>query len=461
MILGPAGMGITGMLTTSTGLVNSLTNCGLHTSAVRSIAKATNSDDKKQVGIVISTLRKLILITGLLGTIITFFGAPYLSKFAFDSYEYTLSFRFISVILFLDQLTLGNTALMQGTFHYKYLSLSSLVGSVIGLLISVPMFYIWEVKAIVPVIIVTSLMHYLLTWWYARKIDIPKVKLTKDLFKQEAKIMLALGLALAGTGLLGNIQPYFLRTFISNIGSLEDVGIYTAGISIATQYINVILQSMGTDYSPRLAAISENREEFIEVVNRQTKLMLTIVTPLVIPFIVFIRQLTILLYSEKFIAVSDMIEWMMVGMFFRTASWCLSYSIVARGKSAKFFWNETANVIIMFFMTIAGYKYFSFTGMGVAFCLGYVIYTIQMLILAKRDFQYKMSADVKKVSFTLLLLLVITVIGLKVTSYTLARYIFGTIMTILVGFVAYHYLNEMIPVKQSIKNFASRFKKRK
>lgn len=459
VLIGPAGMGIVGLITSATGTVTAATGFGLHTSSVRDIAKATQSGDEKRIGIVVSVLRKLVIFTGLLGTAVTFLCAPVLSQWSFGNTDYTVAFRVVSVILFFDQLCVGQTALLQGTFHYKYMARSALFGSIIGLLVAVPLYYIWNINAIVPVIIISSLTNLILAWFYGRKIQTQNVQLTFSEIWKEGKGMLILGLAIALSGFVGMGQKYILQSCVSKIGSVADVGLYAAGIAIATQYIDVILQSMGTDYSPRLAAVSEDTPVFVETINRQTKLMLTIVTPLIIPFIVLIRELTILLYSTKFIDISGMIEWMMLGMFFRTTSWCLSYSVVARGESKKFFWNESLSCAYGLLFAIIGYKVVSFTGMGIAICLNYICYTLQMYILCRKSFGFHYNVDVKKTVAIFLPVLLFSFVVIKLLKYSIYRYLIGFIITIAVFFVAYKQLNSMIPVKESIASLMNRFKK--
>lgn len=459
VLLGPIGMGVVGILTSTTSMVNALTGFGLHTSSVRDIAKATKSNDNVRIGIIVDVLRKLVILTGLLGTVVTFIFAPLLSQWSFGNGDYTVAYRLISVVLFLDQLCIGQTALMQGTFHYRYMANSSIWGSIIGLVVSVPFYYLYGEKAIVPVIIIASITNLLLSWFYSRKINIQKVSLSSKEIWHEGKGMLILGLSIALTGVFGTGTTYLLRSSISRIGSIADVGLYTAGIAIATQYINIILQSMGSDYSPRLATMSDNREAFIETINRQMKLMLTIVTPLLIPFIVFIKEFTNLLYSTKFLAITGMIEWIMFGMFFRTISWCLSYSIIARGQSKTFFWNETAACVYNFILMIVGYKVASFTGMGIAFCLNYMIYTIQMYILCRHNFGFRFSKDTLQNATFLLLLLIVSFITVKLLKYTALRYVIGSALCTIVCYISFRILDKMIPVKETIKSFIQKVRK--
>ena len=142
------------MITSTTSLVNSLFSFGLHTSSVREIAKAVKNEDDHKLSITIYTLRRIIVLTGLLGTIVTFICAPLLSQLSFGNADYTVAFRIVSVILLFDQLSTGQTAIMQGTFNYRYMATSNMIGSFIGLCISVPFYYLWGQAAIVPVIVV-------------------------------------------------------------------------------------------------------------------------------------------------------------------------------------------------------------------------------------------------------------------------------------------------------------------
>lgn len=128
--------------------------------------------------------------------------------------------------------------------------------------------------------------------------------------------MLLLGLALTSTGIMDNGKIYLLRLVIAHFGDLADVGLYTAGVAVANQYIGMVLMSMASDYSPRLAAVSDDNVTFIDAINKQMKLLVTLVTPLIIFFILFIKPITILLYSTKFIPITGMLEWMMLGMTF-------------------------------------------------------------------------------------------------------------------------------------------------
>lgn len=460
VLLGPVGMGVSGMLVTTTSMISAATNLGLHTSAVRDVAKAYSSQDENSVGTIITVLRKLIILTGIAGMIITFLLAPFLSEWSFGNHDYTWAFVFVSVIVLFDQIKSGQTVMLQGTYHYRYMANASVLGSIAGLIIAIPLYYIWEMDAIVPVLVMSSFAGLVVSSIYARRIKYKHVELARKQLLDIGKGMVVLGISVAIAGFANAGYTYLVRALISNVGSIKDMGLYTAGIAIATQYINVVLQSMGTDYSPRIAALQDDREGFIEAVNRQTRLMIIIVIPFIIPFVVFIRELTILLYSTEFLAITNMIEWIMVGMFFRTISWCLSFTLVAMGKPKEFLFNEVATQIYSIVFTILGYIIGGFTGMGIAFCLVYVCYCIQLFFVCRKLFQFRYSTDALRTVLYQFLIMALSVMIIMSLDYGMMRYLIGGLIVVLSWILSAFQLNKILPLKEVVYNIKKRFNKK-
>lgn len=461
ILLGPYGMGINGLLTTNIHLVKSLTDLGLHTSAVRDVAQAHESMDALQIGRTIAILRRLVWLTGILGSLIMFFFARKLSISSFGNDEFTTAFRIVSISLLFDQLCVGQTVLMQGTFHYRYMASAALIGSVIGLFVSVPLYYWWRINAIAPVLVVMSAVSLILSWYYSRKINIQKVNITIREVFSGGRIMIYLGVAFALANMLKYGKAYITQVFISNRGNIEDVGLYTAAITIATQYINVVLSAMASDYCPRLAAIANKDDIFVETMNRQNQLMLTLIVPVILVLLVFIKPFTVLLYSSKFLPITAMIEWMMLGMFFRATSWCLSFAFVAKGESKLFFWNEFASTCYSLLFFVVGYVLGRFDGMGVAYFMTYVVYTIQVWVICSKKYSFRYTKDnVRLISGQMCFVLVSFVI-FKIISYSYWRYVIGGVILLLSIWYTYIKLDKMIKIKGTLGELVMKFKTNK
>ncbi|MCK9217791.1 MAG: oligosaccharide flippase family protein [Firmicutes bacterium] len=447
VLLGTTGMGIAGLITSTTSFIASLTGFGLHTSAVRDVSQAYTSGDQNKINNTVSVLRKLIIITGLLGTVVTFIFSNTLSIWAFGNSEYSIGFKIVSIILFIDQLCIGQTVLLQGTFHYKYMAKASLFGSIAGLLLTIPLYYIWRINAIIPAIIIVSLINLSLTTFYAKKLSFQKVKMNFKEFFAQSKIMLAMGLAIAAASVITLGQNYILKIFVSNYGDISDVGLYTAAITISTAYIGVIFSAMGSDYAPRLAAVAKNNQEMIQIINKQSVLLITIICPLIITFVVFAKQIILLLYSAAFLDIAGMVEWMMIGMIFRAISWAMSFSFVARGDSKQFFWNELlANIYSLIFMVI-GYFLYGFIGMGIAFAFNYLCYTIQMYIFTYKRFHFTFNLDFFKIVLPQIIICIFFFIIIQFIGYSTLRYLIGSIFILLMLAFSVYYLNSIINIK--------------
>ncbi|MDA9339391.1 O-antigen translocase, partial [Polaribacter sp.] len=389
ILLGPSGMGVVGLLQATLSLVASSTNFGLRTSAVKDIAGAAGVNDTRKIAIIVTVLRRLVWGTGLLGAIIVFVLAPLLSKLTFGNSEYTVAFMWLSITLLINQLSSGQSVVLQGFRKLKLLAKSSVLGSFIGLLVTLPLYYIYGVKGIVPVIVLSSFITLLLTWYFSKKVIIEKINVDITQTIKEGKQMMTLGFMLSLSGLLTVAFSYIVRIFISNNGGIEDVGFYTAGFAVIGTYVGLVFSAMGTDFFPRLSSIAANNKKATLLINQQAEVAILVIAPILTVFLIFINEIITLLYSVKFIPINTMIYWAALGMYFKAASWAIGFILLAKGASKLFFWSELLANSYLLVLNIAGYSYWGLEGLGVSFLIGYVILLFQVFFIAKYYYNFR------------------------------------------------------------------------
>ncbi len=331
ILLGPYGMGIAGLLTSTTGLITGLTNFGLRTSSVKNIAEANGKGNLTKVYIIITVLRRWVWITGLLGALLTLILSPWLSQLTFGNKDYTMAFVLLSVTLLLNQLSAGQQALLQGLRKLQYLAKASVIGSSLGLLVSVPLYYLFGINGIVPAIILSSVTSLALSWYFSHKITFPKIKVSKLRTIAEGKKMLVMGFLISLSGLITMGVGYIVRIFINYTGGIEDVGYYNAGFAIINTYVSMIFSAMAVDYYPRLSSVAFDNLQAKKTINEQAEITILLLSPLIMVFLVFIHWIVILLYSTKFLPINEMIQWASLGMFFKAASWAIAFVFLAKG----------------------------------------------------------------------------------------------------------------------------------
>ena len=282
IILGPEGMGISSLLTSSTNMLQQFSSLGVNYSAVKDISLAKENGDQERLSLVIHVLRRLLHVTSLIGSLLSILFAQQLSLFAFGTIDYKWSFIGLSVMIYFTTLSNGELAILQGSRMLKQLAYSSIIGASLGLIVSVPLYYYYGYDGIVPAMIVLSLITFLFNRSYANKIQFDNSKVEWNTVKTIGRAMVALGVIMLVSSLFATISNYSLNAFISNFGSLKDVGLYQAANSITNQYVGVVFAAMGADFFPRLSGVSNDNIKVRTLVNQQSEIVMLIVTPLAI-----------------------------------------------------------------------------------------------------------------------------------------------------------------------------------
>ncbi|WP_296150841.1 O-antigen translocase [uncultured Flavobacterium sp.] len=452
VLLGPAGMGVAGLLTATTGLVANLTNFGLGTSAVRDIAAANEANNTERITRVITVFRKLVWLTGFLGMIVTLIFSSYLSQITFGNKDYTLGFALLSCTLLFTQLISGQDVILQGMRKLKQLAKANMVAATLGLATSVPLYYIYGKDGIIPAIIVSSLTTLVVTWYFAKSVKVKSIDINLKQTIFEGKSMLKMGIMLSISGLITVLVSYIVRIYISNLGGIKDVGLYNAGFAIIGTYVGLIFTAMGTDYYPRLTGVSNDNGKMTDLVNHQSEIAILILSPILCVFLVFIKFVVLILYSNEFIAVNEMVHWAAIGMYFKAISWSLGFIILAKGDTKVFLWNElSANIYVLVF-NILGYKYWGLNGLGISFFLSYVVYLVQVYIVVSKKYNFLLLRSFYKIFVLQLILGLLCFLNIRFIALPWA-YLIGVVLIILSVANSVMEMDKRLGIKNALKKF--------
>lgn len=449
VLLGPAGMGIMGLYQATVELVKSISSFGLEQSSVRDISEANGSGDTRRIGNTVSTVRRLVWITGILGFILTLLFSPLLSKLTFGNGDYTWGFAILSITLLIDQLCVGQKVLIQGMRRLKDLAKASAIGSTVGLLVSIPLYYWIGVKGIVPTMVLTSLAAMLISWFYSRRIKVETIKVTVREALTNGRSMIKMGLSLSVSGILVTLCAYILRWFIRDRGGVESVGLFTAGYAIMNTYVGMVFKAMGTDYYPRLAAVNKDNGKCKEIINQQGEVAILILAPLVISCIIFMPFIIRIIYSAEFLAATDYVLWAILGMMFKAASWSISFSFIAKAEARLFIINETIINLVLLITQIAGYYFFNLTGLGIAFMQGNLIYLLQVYLIARKRYEFRFTSSFINVFVIQFVMVVISFIIVHVWQSNYA-YILHFILLLGSAYYSLRELDRRMNLKQLV-----------
>lgn len=415
IILGPFGMGISALLTTTIGTITQLASLGINVSAMRELAQSHTEGNIYALSEKIKIYKRLVLFTGIGGALVALALSPLLSHIAFHNYNYTIPFALLSLFVLFSILSNAEVTLLQGTGQLKKLAKSTLIGPLTGLLISVPLYYFFGSMAIAPAMVILAAMTFLINHYFARKIPTKPILFSWGKFKGLSKIWISLGLILTVSTLLGTLANFLVNSYISNYGNISDVGLFQSARSISEQYAGIVFMAMGVEYYPKLAAISEDNNKVKEIVNNQSEIVILLISPIIMILIITAPILVKILLSNEFLVITPVVKWMSLGLFFKAASYPLSYIALAKGDNNVFFWVEGVfgNFILLSFNIIA-YHLFSLTGLGISFFLFYIVYYLLIIIICVKRYSFRYFKGNFKIFFTLLVIIsIIFLLALK------------------------------------------------
>lgn len=451
LILGPAGVGLMGLYQSTIDLVKSATNMGIQTSAVRDVAIAKESNNSFELQKTKSVISKIVWLTGLLGFFVMFLGAPWLSEYTFGNQDHITAFRILSIIPLVVQLTTQHNVMLQGTRSLKKLALAGVWGGLVGLVINVPIFYIWGQSAIIPALIIVAIASYFIAWYYSSSLEITSTKTSwREVFSR-GRNMLKMGFLIGLTGFMDMAAIYVINIFIQKWGSLAEVGLYSAGFAIVQTYVNLVFSAIGTDYYPRLSAISNNKEEYCDAINKQFEILILVLTPMVLIFMSFSAEFLQLLYSTKFVAAKLMISWMTFGMLFRAYSWCPGYMFLAKSDTKLYFFIYILTFALELILYLGGYYLLGLTGIGIAFGLQYIINNIYCLTIINHRYSFRYGWAQNK----LLLIAVISSSLVLLVTYLVNswwRYLIFSLIITCMSVFCYNELNKRLDIVSLIKS---------
>jgi O-antigen/teichoic acid export membrane protein len=451
VLLGAAGVGIIGLLNAPLSLIISITGLGIAFSAIRDVSEAHGTCDQNRIAIAIKTLRRWSLFTGLLGAVVTITFAPLLSQWTFGNRAYSWAFVWLSITLLLQAISKGQSAILQGTRRLKDLAKAGAIGSALGLLISIPFYYWFGIKGIVPAMIVTAVTGLFLSWYFSHRVVIENVELTFKETYASGLGMAKLGIFMTIAGFLASFSTFVLNAFISRNGGIEQVGLYNAGWGVIGQYTGIIFAAMATDYFPRLSSIQTDNDKVKELVRQQGETALLIMTPLLTLLIITMPLVVRILYTPAFLPIVMFANLTVLGMQFKTVTWAMGYVYLAKGNGQLFLSYEVITGIMVLLMNLLLYKFYGLNGLGISYIITYMLGMIFSYFVLKWKYHFSLPNKFFRKLFITNGFIILSFLTIFISG-TAYRYLAGIIICVLAILFSLFKLNELMDLKSYISN---------
>lgn len=396
LLLGPAGVGIVGLYTSTMNMASEVSGLGLQRSAVRTIAVAQGQGDAAAVARAIRMLRRLCWLTGIVGWLACAALAIPFSRLMFQSTEHAWALAVLGGTVLLGAVNGGQLALLRGLRRIGDIARVQVASAVVNTVVIVALYAWLRERGIVPVLLVSASISLAMSWWFVRRVQVVDVGMSWQQAVDEAKPMVSLGVVLMVSSALATLLEFYTRTLLSREEGLEAVGIYQAAWSLSGMFASFVLTAMGTDFYPRLAAVIEDRGAAAREINQQTEIGILLALPGLLATLVFAEWVVWLLYSAKFAPAAEVLVWMILGVFGRVVSWPLGYVLVAMNAKRWYLATETSFIVFQAALVTWWVQNYGTLGIAYAFVACYLGYFVGMRQIAKRLLGFRHSSSVMR-----------------------------------------------------------------
>ncbi len=439
VLIGPGGVGLNAIYNESRELIHSTTNLGLDVSGVRGISSAYErmaaaTDEVERVASRASItsevrlLRSWVLLLALLGTLLCMVCAAPLSRLSFGDYSHTWGYVLLAPAVGLSTITCGELAVLKGLRRLKGIATVSLLNVLAGLVVTIPIYYIWGIDGVLPALLSLALACMIVTCAFGFNAERPRFVFTNQELRKGHK-MLSVGFNFVVCSIIGHVAQFGILAYLNQHASQETVGLYSSAYALTMTYAGMVFTAIETDYFPRLSGIITNRIERADTLLRQQDVTLMLATPMLVAMIVALPLIVPLFLSGEFLAIIPMAQATTVGLLFRAAYLPNAYISLAAGDNKTFL---AINIIgsIDILLVLVGYHYAGLLGMGVALTIQNFI--DMALVMAISKWKYGVTFTLPRILLMCLQTL------LLVGTYALCTildgwhyWLAGTLMTLL------------------------------
>jgi O-antigen/teichoic acid export membrane protein len=392
VLLGPAGMGLaslyTGLMTTAATVATS----GLGPVGTRQIAAAASKDDARAVMVARRALFWGTMLLACAGASVVWSFRSFLAVHALGNASSASVVGWLSLGVALSVAGASQSALIQGMRRIGDVARLSVYGSIFNTVLGIGLLWRWGKAGLVAYVLIGPAVSFALGHVYVLRLPKSRVEgISIPELAHEWRVLLRLGMAMVGAGLVGSLAQLWIRIDLANVLGAQSLGQYQAAWTISMQYVTFVLMAMGTDYYPRLTGVIHDHEAARNLVNEQTEIAVLLSAPVFIAMMAIAPWVIHLLYAASFTPAVEILRWQVLGDVLKVLSWPMGFLILAAGDGKTFFGSEALSWMVSTGLIVGLAPVMGLQIAGIAYLVMYAVYLPLVYWLARRRIGFHFS----------------------------------------------------------------------
>jgi PST family polysaccharide transporter len=384
LLLGPAGVGLAGLLQNLMNTGSTAAAVGFGTAGTRQIAEA-NAEGESALG----TARRAVflgsVVLALLGCFLFWLLRRELARLVLQNESMADEVGWLGAGVGLTIIAGSQTALLTGLRRLKDVATATVLSAIVGSAAGVGALFLGGEAALVWFVVAMPAAMVLVGAVFVLRLPRSSgVRPDISEMARQWKRLIGLGASFSAASLIALSAQLIVRIFLQRELGTHALGLFQASWLIATIYAGFVLQSMGTDYYPRLTATISDHAATCRIVNEQTEVALFLGGTALLAILAIAPWAMQLLYSRAFTDAAPLLRWQLLGDVAKLASWPLTYVLLAAGRGRAFLLAESAGAVVFATVTWLAVPLFGVEAAGIAYLLMYLVYLPVTFLLARR-----------------------------------------------------------------------------
>jgi O-antigen/teichoic acid export membrane protein len=221
------------------------------------------------------------------------------------------------------------------------------------------------------------------------------IKIKLNFNKYNLNILFKYTLMLIASALLFPLNEFLMREAILSHSNSTIVGYWQALNKLSGAYIGFFAIILSSIYMPKIASL-DNKNSIFTLVKKALLYtgIIFIFTALII--LLLKKNIILILFSDKFLLLSDVLSWQFIGDFFRVCSYVIGFITVAKGLFKLYIFGELLQNILYYTslkITLLQSS-FSFENVVKSYSVAYFIYFLIVYIVYYSFIRYSKKVTI-------------------------------------------------------------------
>ncbi|MFZ1110082.1 MAG: O-antigen translocase [Rhodomicrobium sp.] len=395
VLLGPAGIGLVGLLCNLMQAGASVAAMGLGAVGVRQVAEAHGNGRHDDVAIARRALLWGTLVLAALGAAVVFLLREPIARLVLADAGQAGNVGWLAVGVALTVASGSQGALLNGMRRIGDLAWLQIASALLSSALGVGALLLWGGAGLTGFVLSAPLATFVLGHYFVARSGAVRAPPTpRRQVVAQWRIMIPLGAAFMISGLVTTGGFLVVRSLVRRELGAEELGYFQAAWAIGMTYLAFVLGAMGTDYYPRLSGCIGDPAAASRLVNEQTEVALLLTAPPLIAVLALSPWIVRLLYTNEFGPAVDILHWQLLGDLLKVMSWPLGFVMLAAGAGRTFIFSESIALAVYVGGVALGLALVGVVATGIAFLAMYAVLLPIVYWLARRRIGFRWTPSI-------------------------------------------------------------------